>query len=82
MGQPRVKWGQAERFFARHGYEIRSSGGDKIIIAPATDGKPGSRNTVRVGHTSCGHGGTELLKCYLSLFRRAFGVSAEDIING
>ena len=80
MGQPRVKWGQVERYCARNGYVIKSSGGDKIIIAPK-DGRQRGRQTVRIGHTSCSHAGTELLKVYESKLRNVFGIKIEDILN-
>ncbi|HZK83016.1 MAG TPA: hypothetical protein VFC46_18170 [Humisphaera sp.] len=81
MGQPRVKWGQAERYFLKRGYEIRSAGGEKIVVAPAGHGDPRARQTVRVGHTSCNSPGSELLRCYLSAFNRVFKVSIQDILN-
>ena len=81
MGQPRIKWGQAERYFLRHGYEIRSSGGDKIIVAPKGANPSAQRNTIRVGHTSCSSPGDELLKVYVSKFNHVFGVTADDILN-
>jgi hypothetical protein len=65
MSQPVVKWGQAERYFLRHGYQIktsRSRGGEKMVIAPS-DGTTRGRNVVRVGHTSCAHQGSEILRC-------------------
>ena len=81
MGRPRVKWGQAERFFTRRGYEIRGAGGEKMVIAPKTPDSTRTRNVVRVGHHSCNSAGSEILPCYLQAFRRAFNVTAEDILN-
>jgi hypothetical protein len=81
MGQPRVKWGQAERYFRKRAYEIRPSGGEKIVVAPPNSSAPNSRQTVRVGHTSCNSPGTEILRCYLSCFKRVFGVSIDDILK-
>ena len=81
MGQRRVKWGQAERFFRRRGYDIHSAGGEKIIVAPKTSDTPGSRQSVRIGHKSCNHAGSELLRVYLSKFNTVFGVSIEDILD-
>jgi hypothetical protein len=42
MGQRRLKWASIERYLRTHGYEIRPSGGDKIIIAPR-DNNPEAR---------------------------------------
>lgn len=78
MGQPRLKWGQVRAYFARHGYEIYDDGGDKIIVAPK-DGNLRSRQSVRIGHTSTRNSGTEILKCYESRLRHAFGVDPNDI---
>ena len=78
MGQPRVKWGQVKRYFEQRGYEIRTQGGDKIIIAPH-DSRPRSRQTVVIGHTSCSGDHCELLKCYESAIKRAFGVTSAQI---
>ena len=81
MGQPRVKWGQIERYFAKRGYEIKGSGGDKMIIAPKTDDPNRTRNVVRVGHKWCSSGGSEVLHASLQQIRRSFGVTAEQILN-
>ena len=78
MGQRRLKWGQARRWFLRHGYELRYSGGDCIIVAPR-DQRPRSRQTVRIGHTSCRSDGTEMLRCYVSAIHRGFGVSLSEL---
>lgn len=82
MGQPRLKWGQVRAYFLRHGYEITESGGDKIIKAPKDGSGQRTRQQVRIGHTSSRNDGTEMLRCYTSAIRRAFGVSDEDIRNG
>ena len=81
MSQPRLKWREVERYFARHGYQIRGSGGDKIIIAPQA-GTKGGRQVVRIGHKCCNHPGDELYPCYVSLLRRAFNVTPEQIREG
>jgi len=80
MSQPAVKWGQVERYFRRHGYVIITKGGDKFVIAPK-DGKPRSRQSICVGHTSSNHPGSQVLPVYLSKFKNTFGVSIQDIIN-
>ena len=80
MGQSRVKWGDVERYCSRNGYVIKSDGGDKIIQAPK-DGKPRSRHTIRIGHTSCRNAGTELLKVYVSQLRKVFGITTEDLLK-
>ena len=81
MSQPTVKWGQAERYFTRHGYTIRPQGGDKLVIAPKDGDAARRRQTVRVGHTSSAHAGTPILPVYLSKFRNVFGVTIEMILN-
>jgi hypothetical protein len=81
MSQPRVKWGDIERFCKRNGYEIKGRGGDKIIVAPKGDGVPRSRNTVRIGHKSCGHKGAEVLECYISSLKRAFGITRRQLLD-
>jgi hypothetical protein len=76
-----VKWGRLERYLNRHGYEITSRGGDKIIKAPK-DGNPNRRRQqLYIGHKSCGHTGTELLKVYVSKLRNLFGITEEDVDN-
>lgn len=80
MSQPTVKWGQVERYFLRHGYVITTKGGDKFITAPK-DGKPRSRQSIRVGHTSSNRPGSEVLPVYLSKFKNIFGVTIEMIQN-
>jgi len=79
MSQPRVKWGQAERYFKRNGCTIRSSGGDKIIIAPSDGDTERTRQTVRIGHNYCARAGDELSNGHLSAIRRAFGVTRDQL---
>ncbi len=81
MSQTTVKWGQLERFVLGHGYRIRPSGGDKIILAPK-DGKLRTRNQVRIGHKCCNKPGDELYDCYLSALHRAFGITRKGILKG
>lgn len=81
MGRPQIKWAMVEKYFSRRGYEIRGSGGDKIIVAPK-DGKTRSRNTVLIGHNYCSHAGDELANGHLKQLKHAFGVKWEDILNG
>ena len=80
MGKHTVKWGQVHRYFVKRYYNIKGSGGDKIIVAPK-DGKPRSRNTVLIGHKCCSHAGDDVWPCYLQAIRRGFGVTAEEISN-
>ena len=82
MGQPRIKWGQVERFLLKRGFEIKSAGGEKIIVPPKTSDESRSRQTLRIGHTSCNSAGTELLKVYVSKLRNLYGFSVEDILRG
>jgi hypothetical protein len=81
MSQPTVKWGQAQRYFLRHHYTIKSSGGDKFIIAPKDGNHDRSRQSIRVGHTSCSHSGSPILPVYLSKFKNVFGVTIDDILK-
>ena len=81
MSRPRVKWGQARRYFLRHGYEIRSQGGDKIIIAPPDQNPDRSRQTVRIGHRFCTRPGDELNNAHVQMIRRAFGVTREQLLG-
>jgi hypothetical protein len=80
LSQPAIKWGQAERYFNRHGYTITGRGGDKVIQAPRTGDGARSRDQVTVGHTSCSKSGSHILPCYISQFKRVFGVTAELIL--
>ncbi len=81
MGQPAIKWGSVERYFMIRGYEIRHSGGDKIIIAPK-DGNPlRNRQSVLIGHNYSDRKGDLLAPGHLAKIRRAFGVTREDILN-
>ena len=81
MSQPRVKWGSAKRYFRRHGYTIRSSGGDKIIIAPKGGPAGRTRMTVRIGHNYSSRDGDELAEGHISAIRRAFGVTRKDLLG-
>jgi hypothetical protein len=75
----KVKWGRLERYLKRHGYEIASRGGDKIIKAPK-DGKLNRRRQqLYIGHKSCGHAGTEFLKAYVSKLKNIFGITEDDV---
>ena len=81
MSRPAIKWGKLKRYVLKHGYQIRPSGGDKIIIAPNSE-KLRSRNHVRIGHKSSNGPGSEVLPCYLNSIERAFGITRHDILNG
>ena len=79
MGQTRLKWGQVRRYFEARDYDIRPRGGERIIVAPA-DGNPNrQRQSVVIGHTSCANDHAEVLKCYESALKRAFGVTSKEI---
>jgi hypothetical protein len=83
MSARRPKWGQIERFFLRQGFEIRSRGGERILISPAAWQRGmGPGHLVRIGHTSCRSHGTEVLHCYVRQIRRVFGVTPEEIAEG
>ena len=81
MSQPALTWGEVERYCRRHGYEIKPSGEDKLIYPPKSP-QSGLRPIVRVGHKYCGHAGNQLLPCYISAFKRKFGLTIQDIKNG
>ena len=84
MSRRRVKWGKARSYFRRHGYEIRSSGGEKVIVAPPPKGSrptDKTRHVVTIGHKYCSSYGDELLPDHLRAFKRAFGVTVEDILE-
>lgn len=78
----RVKWGRALAYFNRHGFTIRAQGGDKIVIAPSDGDAVRSRQTVRIGHRFCSRAGDELPPGILGKIRRAFGVTADDLLDG
>lgn len=80
MSRSAIKWGQLERYLQRHGYQIKGSGGEKIVVAPK-DGKQRSRNTICIGHTSCSSQGSQVLACYISKLKNVFNISIEDILN-
>ena len=81
MSQVRPKWKQIERYFLRHGYAIHDSGGDKIIVSPPDLNPDRMRTTVRIGHRFT-KAGSELSWGHIHQIRRAFGVTAEDILAG
>ena len=81
MSRRRPKWGQIERYFRRRNYDIYQDGGDRIIAAPKDNDPTRLRQTVRIGHKFCARSGSQPLGAHLSKIRRAFGVTAEDIIN-
>ena len=81
MSRRPVRWKIARRYFERRGYEIRSQGGDKIIIAPRERIPDHGRQTVRIGHKYCSHDGDELLPAHLSAIRRAFGVTRDELLR-
>ena len=77
-----VKWRDARRYFRKHGYEIHSDGGDKVIVGPRTHpATRRSRAPVRIGHHFT-KSNSELLDVHLRCIRTAFGVTAEDILCG
>ena len=81
MSQVRPKWKQVERYFLRHGYDVHDSGGDKIVVAPPDLRPDRQRQTVRIGHRFT-RPGAELPWGHLQQIKRAFGVTAEDILAG
>ena len=81
MSQPPIKWCQLERYCSRHGYVITGRGGEKKISAPKNSLIKGSRNQVVIGHQCCSHPGDTVLRCYLRAIERAFGITAQDILN-
>ena len=83
MSQPRLKWGEVERYFLRRGYTIRTGGtGEKQVVAPRGPDPKRTRPVVRIGHKWCARPGNELLPAYVKAIERAFGVTAEEIRGG
>ena len=80
MGQKRLKWGDVERFCSRtEGFSIEPcKGGEKKILGPPAPGAAG-RSVVVIGHTSCNSKNAEMLKCYESALKRAFGITRDMI---
>lgn len=76
-----MKWGRLERYLIRHGYQIASRGGDKVIKAPKNNDPTRPRQQLYIGHKSCGHAGTELFPVYVSKLRNVFGITEEDVDN-
>lgn len=80
MSQQAVKWGQLKKFCDRNGFEIRPSGGDKIIVCPKGWIGGNNRPTVLVGSKCSGHAGDVVFGCYISKIHRTFGVTRQDIL--
>jgi len=74
-----VKWRVLQRHLEREGYEIRGSGGDKLIIAPKSSPALRSRNVVRIGHKCCSKPGDQVWPAYLKALERAFSINIDDI---
>jgi|WetSurMetagenome_2_1015567.scaffolds.fasta_scaffold12491_8 hypothetical protein len=80
MSSRRPKWKEYERYFLRHGYAIRKSGGDRIIVAPPNMSPPPNRQTVRIGHLYVTPG-EELPTGHVKQIKRAFGVTPNDVLH-
>ncbi len=80
MGWPNVKWGCVEKYFKNHGYDVYSQGGDKVIYAPKDGDTRRQRQMVVIGHNYSDHKGDKLSPGHLAKIRRAFGVTAEQIL--
>ncbi len=83
MSQPVIRWGQVKKYFLSRGYEITKSGGDTLISAPKNINKSGrTRNIVRIGHKCSSKDGDDVWDSYLSLIKRAFNITRDQIIKG
>lgn len=81
MGQPRITWGDIERYFSkRPGFLIYHRGGDKYIRGPVADGS-GQTGFVCIGHKWSKSHGTEVLRKTVSEIKRVFGVNIEDLLD-
>lgn len=81
MSQPGVKWKHVMRWAKGNDFEIIGKGGDKLVVAPGGwDGGDG-RAAARIGHKCCSKPGDELLPCYVTLLKRAFGVTRRQLLN-
>jgi hypothetical protein len=80
MSAVRPKWKQLERYCLRHGYDVRSDGGDKVIVAPPNSDPSRMRQTVRIGHRHA-KPGVELPIGHIKQLKRAFGITPEDILG-
>lgn len=76
-----MKWGKLKRYLDRHGYIIKTRGGDKIIHAPRDRDPTRKRQQLYIGHTSCSHAGSEVLRCYVSKLKNIFGITEDDVEN-
>lgn len=81
MSRPVLKWGDVARYCGQHGFTIMGSGGDKIIHAPAGNKAARSRNQLRIGHTSSGHGGTPVMHCYYRKLEQFLGCTLQNIVD-
>ena len=81
MSLRRPKWKQVERFFLRRGFDIRSVGGDRILVAPPGWNPGRKRQTVRIGHRFT-KVGAELPWGHIRQIERAFGVTREELLEG
>ena len=80
MGQPRVKWGDVERYFSRKpGFSIYYRGGDTYVRGPVAGGS-GKTGFVCVGHKWSRSHGTEVLRKTVSEIKRVFGVTIDDLL--
>jgi len=80
MSRRRPKWKEAQRYFRRHGFEIHSDGGDKVVVAPPDPARRLKRQTVRIGHRFA-RPGVELPWGHIRQIERPFAVTVEDILG-
>ena len=71
--------GQVERCLLTGGHQTRSSGGDKVVVAPQDNNTARTRQVVYIGHTSSNKPGSEVLPCHISKLRNAFGITPDMI---
>ncbi len=81
MSKKQVKWKHVEKYFLKNGYKIYHSGGDAIIKAPSDNDPTRKKHTVRIGHNFSNHRNAVMLSSHLGVIKRAFGVTADDILS-
>ena len=78
-----IKWGQLKAYLEKNGYEIKQGkGGDKKIVSPRNSGDPRTQNQIVIGHNCSDHKSDDIYKSYMSLIKRVFGLTEDDILNG
>lgn len=83
MSRPEITWKDIRNYFSRRSeYEIKSQGGDKLIIRKPTDANLRGKQAIRIGHRYCQKNTQKISNAYLKSIERNFGVTRTDILNG